>query len=104
MRHWKSVAPAYRIASAVVDDDIDTTSLFSFVLQAKGAEVIEAASTQAAVLAAEQACPDVLISSIHLPDADGYTLLRQVTAIAVAVGKRLSAIAVTGLLNEKGCQ
>ncbi|MBD1913262.1 response regulator [Leptolyngbya sp. FACHB-8] len=88
----------------VVDNDIDTSNLFCFILETEGAKVIEVASSQAAVLAVQQACPDVLISDICLPDEDGYTLLQKVTAITVAEGKQLPAIAVTGLFTEEDCQ
>ncbi|NJR61738.1 MAG: response regulator [Cyanobacteria bacterium CRU_2_1] len=91
------------LQTLVVDNDVDTRDLLSFVLQEKGAEVIGAASTSEAISATTNWYPDVLICDICLPDEDGYTLLRKVRALEAEVGKQIPAIAITGLLREEDC-
>lgn len=85
----------------VVDDDLDTRELFTFVLMEKGAEVSTAASAQEA-WALMQVMPfDLLISDIGLPNIDGFKLLRQVRALAVAPNAQIPAMAITGFADEE---
>ena len=79
----------------LADDDEDTRTLFTFVLEDYGAEVLAVGSVQAAIEAVEQQRPHLLISDINLPDADGYSLLRQVRSLD-SKSSKIPVIATSG--------
>src|SRR5204863_2723899 len=60
----------------VVDDDDDARQLLAFVLEQCHAEVLTAASTHEALRRLENEKPDVVLSDINMPGADGYVLVR----------------------------
>ncbi len=64
----------------VVDDDLDTLELLTFVLEIYGATVTKAASSVEALALFDAMLPDVLVSDISMPEIDGYNLLQQVKA------------------------
>ncbi|WP_181357315.1 response regulator [Stenomitos frigidus] len=85
----------------VVDNDLDTRELFTFVLEEKGA-VVSAVASACEALEVMQATPfDLLISDIGLPDIDGFRFLRQVRALAVASNAQIPAMAITGFADDK---
>jgi CheY-like chemotaxis protein len=79
----------------VVDDDDDTRELVRTILEYAGALVTLAASAPGALEVIARLSPDVLLSDIAMPGADGYTLLREVRASRSARAPRIPAIAVT---------
>ena len=81
----------------IVDDDPDMRDLLAYTLEVCGAEVIAAASANAAISALTKSSPpiDILISDIGMPDEDGYSLLRQVRALKPENGGKIPAIALT---------
>jgi PAS domain S-box-containing protein len=79
----------------VVDDETDTRELLKVGLGRCGAEVTAASSTAEALEAIEAAMPDLLISDIGMPEADGYELLRRVRQLPAEAGGRVPAIALT---------
>jgi PAS domain S-box-containing protein len=88
----------------VVDDEADIRELITFILEEHGAQVIAATSASEALEAFTQFLPDILISDIGMPNIDGYTLMRQVRALAPNQGGQTPAIALTayaGEFNEK---
>ena len=85
----------------VVDDDPDTRALFAFVLTEKGAVVNTESSAQAALAAMQVTSFDLLVSDIGLPNIDGFKLLRQVRALAVAPNAQIPAMAITGFADEQ---
>ena len=80
----------------VADDDPDTLELMKEILTASGADVATAASASEVFDVLQQGRPDVLISDIGMPDADGYALLRKVRAPDTGERGMVPAIAVTG--------
>jgi signal transduction histidine kinase len=62
----------------VVEDDDDTRELLVLALEEEGANVTSACTADEALSKLEQACPDVLLSDIGLPGADGFELIRRV--------------------------
>ena len=72
----------------VVDDDTDTRSLLSTILQCSGADVLCASNANDALAVIDER--DILISDIGMPDVDGYMLIRQVRQRS-----RIKAIALT---------
>lgn len=59
----------------VIEDEQDTRELITFILQTEGAKVTAVVHIYEALEALEQFRPDVILSNVHLPDGDGYTLL-----------------------------
>ncbi|MBW8866015.1 MAG: response regulator [Acidobacteria bacterium] len=78
----------------VADDDLDARELLVAVLEAAGAEVRAAASSEDALMLLDTWSPDVLLSDIEMPGEDGYTLIRKVRGLAGQRG-HIAAVAVT---------
>ncbi|MBD2113545.1 MULTISPECIES: PAS domain S-box protein [Cyanophyceae] len=84
----------------VVDDDDDTRTFITFLLEQAGAHVVAAASAQAGLAALKQAQPQVLVSDIGMPDMDGYMLMQQIRALPAEQGGQVPAIALTAYVRE----
>jgi two-component system, OmpR family, response regulator len=74
----------------VVDDDRDSREMMVIALETEGAEVKSVESVQAALDALLDWQPNLVISDIRMPDADGYEFLaklrdRNLTMPAIAV-------------------
>ena len=78
-----------------VDDEADARELLIEVLQGCGATVTAVGSAQEALKALERLKPNILLSDIGMPDADGYSLIRQVRALDAVQGGETIAIALT---------
>ena len=85
----------------VVDDQPDARELILRVLEDCSARVITAASADEAVPLVESQRPDVLITDIGMPGADGYELLRRVRELGQARGGRVPAIALTAFARSE---
>ena len=83
-----------------VEDEDDTRELLVVVLEQQGATVEAAASCAEALVILERMTPDVLVSDIGLPGADGYELIRAVRARTKA-GMMLPAIALTAYARRE---
>lgn len=81
----------------VVDDDAETMGLVATVLQSAGAIVTTARSTPGGLARLGVAWPDLILADLAMPRDDGYALIREARAPADASGRRLTAIAFTGL-------
>jgi PAS domain S-box-containing protein len=82
----------------LVDDDPDARELASLVLRQSSADVKavgSAAEAMAIVLDEGGWRPDILVSDIEMPDADGYALIRQVREFESGQGPHLPAVALT---------
>jgi PAS domain S-box-containing protein len=79
----------------VVDDDADTRDFLAALLEQHGAEVTTAPSARDAIEVLQHITPDVLVSDIGMPGADGYTLIHQVRALGSQRGFWFPAIAIT---------
>jgi PAS domain S-box-containing protein len=60
----------------VVDDEVDSRDLMSFVLTQAGASVTTVGSAAEALEKIDALAPDVLVSDIGMAEQDGYSLLR----------------------------
>ena len=78
----------------LVEDEPDARELLEVVLEYADALVTAVGSAAAALETLKRVRPDVLLIDIVMPVQDGYSLLEQVRALAV--GKDLPAVAVTG--------
>ncbi|WP_373536091.1 response regulator [Microcoleus sp.] len=84
----------------VVDDDDDTRDFLIAVLEEEGAVVRSAASVAGALAALESFWPDVLLSDIGMPQADGYELIARVKEMEVLRERKMPAIALTAYVRE----
>ncbi|MHA6764448.1 response regulator transcription factor [Streptacidiphilus sp. PAMC 29251] len=64
----------------VVDDEPDITEVLCGALQDEGYDVRPAANRASALRTAEDFQPDAVVLDIMLPDADGFTVLREIRA------------------------
>jgi PAS domain S-box-containing protein len=81
-----------------VDNDADARDLIKTILTQYGA-VVETASSTGQALALfdrpEEWQPELLISDIEMPEADGYQLIRKLREMESRRGRRVPAIALT---------
>lgn len=61
----------------IVDDDAQLRSTIQMVLKLKGYEVIDADNGVTALKLARAVLPDLIISDVNMPQADGYTALAE---------------------------
>jgi PAS domain S-box-containing protein len=85
----------------VVDDDDDTREFLMALLEHEGAIVRSVASVAEALAALEGDWPDVLLSDIGMPGADGYELIARVREMEVLRGGKMPAIALTAYAREE---
>lgn len=85
----------------VVDDQSDARDLIKRVLEDCAAEVITAGTVAEALVLVETRKPDVLVSDIGMPDADGFELIRRVRALGPQRGGRVPAIALTAFARSE---
>jgi signal transduction histidine kinase/ActR/RegA family two-component response regulator len=85
----------------VVSDNPDGRALTSIVLTEAGASVAAVGSVSEALKAIDERRPDVLVSDIGLPDADGYALISQVRQAEAERGGFLPAVALTGYVRAE---
>ena len=79
----------------VVDDEEDALTLVREALSEQGAEVHVAASAHEALEKFTRLRPDVVVSDIGMPEADGFFLIRKIRALPVDQGGRTPAVALT---------
>ena len=79
----------------VVDDDPTAVDLNREILSQVGAEVRGCTSGAEALQILQQWRPAVLVSDIEMPGLDGYTLLRQIRALAPDQGGKTPAVALS---------
>ena len=83
-----------------VDDEADARELMRRVLESHGARVTTAESAKQALAALKTMAPDVLVSDIGMPDADGYHLIRTIRAIEPR-GDHVPALALTAFARAE---
>ncbi len=88
--------PLQALRILVVDDDRDSREMMVVALETEGAEVIAVESAQSAFAAMTTWKPDLLISDIRMPDADGYGFLQTLRSQSFD----LPAIAVTAYAHD----
>jgi CheY-like chemotaxis protein len=76
----------------VVDDEIDTRVTLRAILEQSGAEVVAVGSAEDALRALADGRPDVLLSDLAMPGADGYELMQQIRALDSCRGLPAAAL------------
>jgi PAS domain S-box-containing protein len=84
----------------VVDDEADTRELLRLALSENGAEVVTAECVRDAIALLDEGLPDLLVSDIGMPEADGYSLIRHVKLLEMQQGRQIPAIALTGYAGD----
>ena len=85
----------------VVDDERDSRLMLRRVLEARGATVRVASSSDEAIQILSLEPFHVLISDIGLPGEDGYALMKRVRALPVQQGGTVPAIALTAYTRSE---
>ena len=85
----------------VVDDNEDTRDVLQAVLEADGAIVSTARSSDAALTALDAEQPDVMLIDIGMPIMNGFELVRQIRRRPVDSGGRVPAVALTGYISAE---
>jgi two-component system CheB/CheR fusion protein len=80
-----------------VDDQADSRDLIKLMLENFEAEVVVVTSAREAISALTESPGryNVLLADIGMPQEDGYTLIRQVRALAPEAGGQIPAAAIT---------
>ncbi|MBD2081251.1 response regulator [Leptolyngbya sp. FACHB-17] len=95
-KSYMDTFPLQALRILVVDDNQDSREMMIAALEAEGAEVIAAESAQAALITLSTWKPNLLISDIRMPDADGYSFLKALRSRSITI----PAIAVTAFARE----
>ena len=84
----------------LVDDDADARDAVQIYLDQRGATVSVADSAGHALQVFERSRPDVVVSDISMPQADGYALAASIRALEQQLGGRSALIALTGFAAD----
>lgn len=92
----RTVSPARldNVRVLVVDDDDDARELLRALLESRGADVLVASSVADALDLLDET-PDVVVSDIAMPEADGYAFVRAIRSRENGLATRLPVVAVT---------
>lgn len=82
----------------VADDDNDSLILMAYILERLSCETYFVSDGLAALVAAQQQHPHLILSDIHLPQIDGYSLIQQLRADAST--RDIPVVAVTALAGQ----
>jgi signal transduction histidine kinase/ActR/RegA family two-component response regulator len=93
--HHAARATLANLRILVVEDDHDTLELFAGILALGGAEVRGAHRTAEALETLADWRPDVIVSDLEMPEADGYAFIRGVRALPAERGGAVPAVAIT---------
>jgi signal transduction histidine kinase/CheY-like chemotaxis protein len=88
------------VSVLVVDDDAGALEFARASLEQFGATVITAGSAEEAHHRMVEEPPDVLLSDLRMPGADGLQLIRDVRKLDVARGRRTPAAALTAMARS----
>jgi CheY-like chemotaxis protein len=88
------------VSVLVVDDDLGALEFARSSLEQFGASVVTASSTEEARVHLRSTPPDVLLSDLRMPGADGLQLIREVREFDAARGRHTPAAALTGLVRS----
>ena len=85
----------------VVEDNEKNMKLFRDVLQATGYSPLEASSGEAALVAAAEGAPAVVLMDIQLPDMDGIEALRRLRADERTAGIPVLALTAQAMQGDR---
>ena len=88
-------ADLHGVKVLVVDDEEDSVTIVTRILEGNGAEVCGTGSMEEALQAFTEFSPHVILSDIGMPGHDGYELIGRLRALPN--GQRVPAVALTAL-------
>jgi CheY-like chemotaxis protein len=89
------------LRALVVEDEPDAAELIAYVLETCGMEVRVASSAAEALEELEGYTPNVIVSDIGMPVADGYAFIRAVRTLPAEEKKAIPAIALTAFARHE---
>jgi PAS domain S-box-containing protein len=87
------LAPGQQVTALVVDDSTVSRRILASLLESAGLQVITAAGGIEGIALARQHRPDVIFMDVKMPDLDGFSATRQLSADEAA--RNIPVIAVT---------
>jgi CheY-like chemotaxis protein len=84
----------------VVEDHDDARRYLALFLAQLGADVVVARNAFEGIEAIKKTRPDLVLTDIRMPEADGFELLRQVRALGSASGGNVPVLAMTALFSR----
>lgn len=93
--------PLAGVRVVAVDDESDARAVLRAILEQHGAEVRVAASAAEALSLVGSWRPEVLVSDIGMPEADGYELMLRVRALGQKGGGFVRAVALTAYASDE---
>jgi PAS domain S-box-containing protein len=84
----------------LVEDHADARDVFKAIVERAGARVTAVPSVKDALSVFESRVPDLLVSDLGLPEADGFDLIRRVRALHPDRGGKIPAIAMTAHASD----
>ncbi len=87
-----------------VDDEPDAREMLQAVLSRYGAIVQTAPNAREALETFAEFRPDILLSDIGMPEADGYTLIKKIRALPAQNGGQTPAVALTAYARREDRQ
>jgi CheY-like chemotaxis protein len=85
----------------IVEDEADARELIERLLSEAGCQITAVGSAREALEALAASAPDLLVSDIGLPSADGYTLIQQIRESAREEIAGMPAIALTAFVRSE---
>ena len=73
-------SPKETASILVVDDDFELTEMLGAYFQAQGYQAVTVNNGEDAIRACDDACPDMVILDINLPDVDGFEVAKRLRA------------------------
>ncbi|MGZ3439909.1 MAG: response regulator, partial [Polyangia bacterium] len=97
----ESAPPLHGVRIVAVDDEADAREVLRALLEQHGAEVRTAGSAAEALALVQSWRPDMLVSDIGMPEADGYELMLRVRALGHKQGGLVRAVALTAYASDE---
>ena len=85
----------------IVEDEVDSLEFLKFFLEQCGAQVSGANSVTSAIECLKKTIPDLIVSDIGLPEADGYEFIETVRSLPPERGGNVPAVALTAYARNE---
>lgn len=85
----------------IVDDEVDSLELVTFLLAEYGADTVAATNTREALQLFLDFAPDAIVCDLAMPEEDGFSFIRKVRELQSKRKRRLLTIALTALATEE---
>jgi DNA-binding response OmpR family regulator len=86
----------------IVDDDVDTREMYAWSLEARGFDVVSAATAAKGGELADRARPEVVVTDFMLPGADGFALASRIRATDAVADTPLILVSGRAFVGTSG--